>query len=92
MMFTSSILGRTNRCLRLCNTVPIEKGTETLEAIVNPHSARRCNTVPIEKGTETVLRVPARLDPNFHRAQQSTAALAGFFGCLVGNGQLVKVI
>jgi hypothetical protein len=30
MMFTSSILGRTNRCLRLGKTVPIGKGTETV--------------------------------------------------------------
>ena len=41
-----------------CNTVPIEKGTETLAA-ESTRSARRrrCNTVPIEKGTETEIDV-----------------------------------
>ena len=38
-----------------CNTVPIEKGTETQSAgIGRRHSTSLgCNTVPIEKGTET---------------------------------------
>src|SRR5579863_553536 len=36
-----------------CNTVPIEKGTETLPSGTLRILGRRCNTVPIEKGTET---------------------------------------
>ena len=37
-----------------CNTVPIEKGTETgMLAGALPAIRGRCNTVPIEKGTET---------------------------------------
>jgi len=36
-----------------CNTVPIEKGTETFESDAIQSNASGCNTVPIEKGTET---------------------------------------
>ena len=37
-----------------CNTVPIEKGTETWQyGHVDISGRDRCNTVPIEKGTET---------------------------------------
>ncbi len=46
-----------------CNTVPIEKGTETSRMPRCPLWTRRCNTVPIEKGTETVgVRAPSALD------------------------------
>ena len=39
-----------------CNTVPIEKGTETDdEDAQEGFVLDRCNTVPIEKGTETKL-------------------------------------
>ena len=37
-----------------CNTVPIEKGTETHgQPSARAEYPCRCNTVPIEKGTET---------------------------------------
>ena len=45
-----------------CNTVPIEKGTETIYGLTTPRLlSQRCNTVPIEKGTET--RIAPRLPP-----------------------------
>ena len=41
-------------CSTRCNTVPIEKGTETNELTRRVGTLlSRCNTVPIEKGTET---------------------------------------
>ena|ERR1017187_3098413 len=48
-------------CVPGCNTVPIEKGTETrLERYRRPER-HRCNTVPIEKGTETSEQVTPEL-------------------------------
>ena len=42
-----------------CNTVPIEKGTETDGYRIARHEHFRCNTVPIEKGTETIIAMTA---------------------------------
>jgi len=39
-----------------CNTVPIEKGTETEDYLTEIPPKLGCNTVPIEKGTETPTR------------------------------------